>query len=217
MPLHAWLARRHVEAERWKDTDADGDGLSLRVDPDPDGDGLDRFDDPDADGDGVANAADVVAAARALRGQPSDPLMGRYGDLLGRIGMRVCTDVVLDAWLAAGLSLPALLVEHAAAHPEKFEITAENLPADPFFARRVRNYVDLFASHPRLELDPTPRVGDLAFYGRWHAGIVTGVGDGYSVVEAYDLRIAERAGGYVERHTGENARFGRIRRGVGGR
>ncbi|MES2644422.1 MAG: hypothetical protein V4850_33355 [Myxococcota bacterium] len=211
-PAYGWLEDRHAARSAWRHTDADADGLALVDDPDADGDGLPGRLDPDADGDGVANVPDVVAAARALIGQRSDPLMGKYGNLLGRIGFRVCTDVVVDAWLAAGWSLPAQLRDAALASPSQFETTPDNLPGDPYFVRRVRNYVDLFEHGADLTLAETPRPGDLAFYGRAHVALVverTAVS--YRVVEAYGARVAVRDGQEIEARVGERGRFGRVR------
>jgi hypothetical protein len=209
-PAYGWLEGRHVARSAWRQADADADGIGLVDDPDEDGDGLPGLFDPDADGDGVPNVPDVVAAARALVGQRSDPLMGKYGNLLGRIGFLVCTDVVVDAWLGAGWSLPAQLRDAARASPSQFETTPDNVPGDPYFVRRVRNYVDLFEHGAGLTLAERPRPGDLAFYGRAHVALVverTAVS--YRVVEAYGARVAVRDGGEVAARTGEAARFGR--------
>lgn len=208
-----WLAavRQHTAALRWQYADADGDGLPLVADADSDGDGLFGLEDPDADGDGVPNAADAVRAGLSLRGTLSDPLMGKYSNVLGRAGFRVCTDVTVETWLAAGVSAPALLLEAAASHPEWFAIDAGNHPQDPNFVRRVRNYRALFSQHPGLGLGDRPRLGAWAFYGDRHVALVTGVdGVGYSVTEAYGAALGSISGAVVEARSGERAAFGLI-------
>lgn len=208
---HAWLEDRHTARSAWRSRDADADGIALSDDADPDGDGLDGRSDPDADGDGLPNVPDVVAAARALVGRASDPLMGKYDNLLGRIGFLVCTDVAVDAWLAAGWSLPHQLRDAATAAPGAFAIAPDNLPGDPNFVRRVRNYVDLFDHAPGLTLADAPRPGDLAFYGRAHVALVVDVHSvGYRVVEAHGPRVAVQEGAAVEARTGARGRFGRV-------
>ena len=209
------LAARQVAASTWLDADVDGDGRPLRRDLDPDADGLDLLADPDADGDAVENAQDIVAGALSMVGRPTDPLMGMYNNLLGRIGFVVCVDVVVESWMMAGLSLPELLTSSAWEHPEWFAIDPLNGPADPNFPRRVRNYRDLFEMEPGpgLALDSAPHPGDVAFYGRYHAAIVTAVRpEGYTVVEAYSARVAERDGGEVAARTGVEPVFGRVGR-----
>jgi hypothetical protein len=153
--------------------------------------------DEDADGDGVPNTVDVLAAAEAGLGRPADPLMGRWGDPLGRLGFVVCVDVTLEAWLSAGLSIPPLLLESAAAHPEWFPIDATNEPSDPYFLRRVRNWRALFAHEPRLELSDTPRPGDWAFVGTTHVILVDRVTpSGWTGIEAYDATVRRRDGAH---------------------
>jgi hypothetical protein len=207
------LEVRAAAAAAWTRADTDGDGLPLDHDRDADGDGRDFFDDDDADGDGVPDVPDIVAAALAEVGRPADPLMGKYGNLLGRAGFVVCVDIVADAWLAAGRPLAALLADTAGAHPEDFTLSADNSPDDPAFPRRVRNLRDLFAHEPRLVLDTRPQPGDLAFYGRSHVALVTGLrGADYDVVEAYDVFSGVRAGCVVETRGFGDVVFGRVRR-----
>ena len=185
----------------WMDADTDGDGLPLRADADPDGDALP--DDPDADDDGVPNAADAVAGARTMLGAPSDPLMGRYGDPLGRLGFRVCVDVVVEAWMAAGVSLPERLLRTALTTPGRFAITPDNAPGDPYFVRRVRNYRALFAE----ELRGAPMDGDLAFFGDHHVAIDVATTGGIQVIEAFDPLIRVRRVAEVEARTGTKAAY----------
>lgn len=145
--------------------------------------------------------------------------MGRYDNLLGRAGFVVCIDVVVESWMAAGLSLPALLKADSRATPAWFAIEPSNSADDPYFVRRVRNFRDLFEHDARLEIDALPRPGDVAFYGRYHAAVVVSArGSLYTLVEAYGALGGEAAGAGVEARTGESAVFGRVRtdRGLAG-
>lgn len=206
------LERAELRARSFTRADADGDGRPLLVDADADGDGPDVAE-PDADHDGIANGADAAAHARTMVGRHTDPLMGRHGNVLGRLGWIVCTDVVVEAWLAAGVSLPAHLVETARAHPEWFEIDASNRPGDPYFVRRVRNYRPLFERSPSLEMDGTPQVGDWAFFPH-HVVLVVATRPGsYLVVEAYAERVEVVPGRDVESRFGPPLGFGRARPG----
>lgn len=159
--------------------------------------------------------ARAVAGARALRWQPYDPLMGMYGDPLGPWGFVVCIDVPLRAYRAAGIPLASLLKESARSHPEWFKIGPDNAPDNRFFYRRVRNYNDLFRRHPALEASPTPRPGDLAFFGRWHIALVTEVApDGtWRAVEASPRvwGVKESDDAYLVGQWGRPEFFGRVR------
>lgn len=160
-------------------------------------------------------AAQAVAYARSMWAL-YDPLKGRYGDPLTRFGFVVCIDVPLRAYASAGVSLPELLRRAAREHPEWFKLGPGNLPRSPFFTRRVRNYSDLFSNHPDLEISSSPRPGDLAFYGRWHIGLVTEVAsDGsYTVAETSGpiFPVAERGDAAMRRSCGKPSFFGRLRR-----
>lgn len=165
--------------------------------------------------DGAAFRARAVAQARAMRWLPYDPLMGMYGDPLTPWGFVVCIDVPLRAYRAAGVSLAALLKESARAHPEWFKIGPANSPDNRFFYRRVRNYNDLFRNHPALKTSPTPKAGDLVFFGRWHIALVTEVGpDGaWKAVEASPRvwGVKESGSEYLERQWGPPEFFGAAR------
>lgn len=158
--------------------------------------------------------AAAVAYGRAMRA-PYDPLMGKYGDPLRRLGFVVCIDVPLRAYANAGLSLPALLREAAREHPDWFRTGRDNPAAGPFFARRVRNYSDLFRHHPGLEVSSSPQAGDLAFFGRWHVGLVTEVDAAgrYKVVEASgpSVFVREWSDEAEARRWGRPTLFGRVR------
>lgn len=162
--------------------------------------------------DAAARAAAYARSMWALY----DPLKGRHGDPLKRFGFVVCIDVPLRAYASAGVSLPELLRRAAREHPGWFHIGPDNPPHGPFFVRRVRNYSDLFSNHPDLEVSASPRPGDLAFYGRWHIGLVTRVSpDGsYRVAEARGpiLPVAERGDAAMTRSCGKPSFFGRLRR-----
>lgn len=168
---------------------------------------------PEARADAVR--ARVVAGARAMRWLPYDPLMGMYGDPLGPWGFVVCIDVPLRAYRAAGVPLAALLKASALSHPGWFKIGPDNSPDNRFFYRRVRNYNDLFRSHPSLAASPAPQAGDLAFFGRWHIALVTEVApDGsWRAVEASPRvwGVKESGDAYLIRQWGRPEFFGRVR------
>ena len=162
----------------------------------------------------AAAPAQAAAYARSMRAL-YDPLMGMYGDPLKQLGFVVCIDVPIRSYMSAGVSLPELLREAAKENPAWFKIASDNPPPSPFFVRRVRNYADLFQHHPALETSPSPLAGDLAFYGRWHIGLVTEVGpDGtYKVAEARGplFPVTERSDAAMTRRWGEPSFFGRFR------
>lgn len=159
--------------------------------------------------------ARAVAGARAMRWLPYDPFMGTHGDPLTPWGFVVCIDVPLRAYRAAGVSLAALLKESAQTQPGWFKIGPENAPDNRFFYRRVRNYNDLFRNHPALEASPTPKAGDLAFFGRWHIALVTeATPDGaWRAVEATPRvwGVKESGNDYLEKLWGKPEFFGRLR------
>ena len=159
----------------------------------------------------------AIEYARSILRTPYDPLMGMYGDPLGRVGLVVCIDVPIRAYQAGGVSLPLLLKDTARAHPEIFDIGPNNSPSNPFFFRRVRNYAPLFQRHPLLLSSKEPRPGDMAFYGGFHIALVIEVRkDGsFDVIEASPRKghVAVSDGAYMERTWGKPAFFGRIRDG----
>lgn len=159
--------------------------------------------------------ARAVAGARAMSWLPYDPFMGTHGDPLTPWGFVVCIDVPLRAYRAAGVPLAALLKESARTNPGWFKIGPDNAPDNRFFYRRVRNYNDLFRNHPSLEASPTPRAGDLAFFGRWHIALVTeATPDGaWRAVEATPRvwGVKESGNDYLQRQWGAPEFFGRLK------
>lgn len=167
---------------------------------------------PPVDSSQVATTA--VGYAQSMLGMLYDPLMGRFGDPLGKAGCVVCIDVPVRAYQAAGVSLPVLLRESAKSRPEWFSIGPNNPPSSSFFYRRVRNYHPLFKNHPALLADSAPKVGDWAFYGKFHIALVVEVGpDGFKVIEASPVkgRVAVSDSAYMERTWGRPAFFGRLK------
>jgi hypothetical protein len=218
MLIVAFLSIRVVVSlkQEWMYDDQDGDGVALIDDLDPDGDGFDVFSDPDADNDGEPNSAQAAGYALSMKNIPYDPIMGKLHNVLGKAGMVVCIDVPVRSWLRAGLSMPALLKQSAAIHPEWFKIDPSNHPDSPFFYRRVRNYYQLFQKHPGLVHDDKPQVGDWAFYGTTHIALVTAVSENgdTNLVEAspFKLRVAVSTIEEMEKTWGRVSFFGRIRR-----
>ncbi len=198
----------------WVVSDRDNDGLTLLEDLDADGDGKDFLHDKDSDNDGIKDAEEAAIHGKSMEGIPTDYLMGKYFNVLGRIGRVVCVDVPIQSYLMAGASFPALLKRSAASHPDWFEIDESNKPENEFFYRRVRNYYDLFTHHPGLEIDHSPRVGDWAFYGRGHVALVVWVGEAgkYFAMEAYweETELAEDIA--IENIWGPPDFFGRVKR-----
>ncbi|MEK7858764.1 MAG: hypothetical protein AAB320_06435 [Elusimicrobiota bacterium] len=157
----------------------------------------------------------AVFYAQSMLGKIYDPLMGRFGDPLGKAGCVVCIDVPVRSYQAAGISIPLLLRDAAKKNPEWFSIGPNNPPSSSFFYRRVRNYHPLFQHHPALLADTVPKVGDWVFYGKFHIALVVDVGaDGsFRVIEASPLkgRVAVSEGKYMEKTWGRPAFFGRLR------
>ncbi|WP_027724838.1 thrombospondin type 3 repeat-containing protein [Tuberibacillus calidus] len=144
---------------------------------DVDGDGIPNLKDPDADGDGVPNAQDIVQAANRLVGVLYDPLKGGYGNIGGKMGFIVCIDVPRIAYAKAGIRLADLLTADFKRHPKHYNTeNGGNTPETPYFFRRVRNVYDYAQGNGFLVKDSLqPRVGDIVFYGRYHATLVTKV------------------------------------------
>ena len=213
--LCALLAEYHTLKMRWLYSDADNDGIALIDDLDPDRDSMGIFSDHDGDNNGVKNEDQAVAYANSMINTPFDPLMGKYRNVFGRIGMVVCIDVPLRTYLRAGVSFPAALKEAAEKSPEWFDISAGNSPENEFFYRRVRNYSDLFMHKPGLLADANAQKGDWAFYGETHVGLVVSVSrDGsFKVVEAdpYPYRVIEISNVEMNKRWGKATFFGRIR------
>jgi hypothetical protein len=149
-------------------------------------------------------------------GTSYDPLMGRFGDPLGKMGLVVCIDVPVRAYQDAGFSLPSRLREISAQNPSWFTIDANNSPSNPFFYRRVRNYYPLFQNDPLLEAGAKPQPGDWAFYGKTHIAIVSSVNpDGsYEVIEASPFKgsVDYSDDSYMAMTWGEPDFFGRLKR-----
>ena len=208
------LSLVHKHRMDWTAADSDNDGIILLHDTDPDGDGISFCKDRDANNNGKANEAEALSYAGSMTGVPYDPLMGKFDNVLGKLGMVVCIDVPVRAYLSAGVSFPALLRQSAAEHPDWFHINTSNHKEDPFFYRRVRNYFNLFKNHPCLEVSSSPRPGDLAFYGKTHIAVVTSVTDEekFKVIEAspYRLRVVKSTSSYMADTYGPPSFFGRI-------
>jgi len=81
----------------------------------------------------------------------------------------------------------------------------------------VWNYAPLFRSYSRLAVDSKPQVGEWAFYGKRHVGLVVEAGpDGrFQVIEASPVRghVMLSDSQYMERVWGAPTCFGRLKRG----
>jgi len=168
--------------------DVDNDRIVNGSDEDVDGDGRTNLKDVDADGDGINNRRDMVNAANSLVGTLYDPLKGGYGNIGGKMGFIVCIDVPRIAYEKAGIYFQYLLTEDFQNHPEHYDIqNGMNTPDTPYFFRRVRNVYDYADGNGYLiHKSKTPAVGDIVFYGRYHAAMVTKVYNNgtYDEVEA---------------------------------
>jgi len=191
--------------------DTDHDHIQNGSDQDVDGDGILNLKDPDADGDGVKNTKDIVAGADKLVGVLYDPLKGGYGNIGGKMGFIVCIDVPRMAYANAGIYFQDLLTEDYKAHPEHYDDqNGLNTPDTPYFFRRVRNVFDFAAGNGYLiHNSKTPEAGDIVFYGRYHATMVTRVyQDGtYDEVEADPKLIFVQKHIHKKWHQRDVARF----------
>ena len=153
----------------------------------------------DANGNGMANKKEIAAQAEKLSGTLYDPLKGGFNNAGGKMGFIVCIDVPRIAYGKAGISLADLLKEDYSKHPERYENSGgSNTPNTPYFYRRVRNVYDFAEGNGMLIKNAeTPQVGDIVFYGRYHATLVTAVFDDgtFNEVEAHPKLI------FVQEHT----------------
>lgn len=98
----------------------------------------------DSDGDGIDDQTDILESARAyLATRPkykSKYYAGGYPD----DGYGVCTDVVIQALLGAGIDLKSLLDADVSAHPDAYGITQPDPNID---FRRVVNQNVYFQRH----------------------------------------------------------------------
>lgn len=111
--------------------------------------GIEELSSPlDADGDGVDDWHDMVLGARAYIA--TDPhyrskyYPGGYPD----DGLGVCTDVIWQAFRAAGYELKDLVDADIAAHPERYGSIATPDPNIDF--RRVSNLDRFFSAHAQV-------------------------------------------------------------------
>ena len=100
----------------------------------------------DADGDGADDWHDMVQGARDYIA--TRPVYNAYGYYWGGYpddGTGVCTDVIWQAFRAAGYDLKAMLDADVEAHPEWY--AAIEWPEPDIDFRRVANLDDFFAHH----------------------------------------------------------------------
>lgn len=136
---------------------------------------------------------DVVAAARELEGTFYDPLAGRCGNLGGRLGFIVCTDVPVLAYRKAGFSIQDLLAADFKVHPSAYSTEGGNTPSNPYFHRRARNLFAYCQANSCLyPMTSRPQIADVVFYKKpkdrtvTHIALISRVkeGDGYWLIEA---------------------------------
>ncbi|MFD2045457.1 DUF1287 domain-containing protein [Ornithinibacillus salinisoli] len=147
----------------------------------------------DTNKNGITNEVEITSNARDLVGTLYDPLKGSFYDIGGKMGFIVCIDVPRIVFGQAGISLAQLLRDDFEESPEHYETDeGSNTPDTPFFYRRVRNVYDYAKGNDLLiRQADTPQIGDIVFYGRYHATLVTYVHeDGtYDEVEAHPKLI----------------------------
>ena len=137
----------------------------------------------DADGDGTDDWRDMVAGARAyIATRPrykSKYYAGGYPD----DGRGVCTDVIWQAFRAAGYELKDLVDADIAAHPERYDNITTPDPNIDF--RRVSNLDRFFTAHalvlPCSFDDPAV----------WQPGDIVTFGNSDHVAICSDLRRAD--------------------------
>jgi len=144
------------------------------------------------DAGGLPDINTVIANARSLSLTPYDPLMGQHGNIGGKLGFIVCSDIPDIAYGNAGYSFEVLMRNSFRKNPAYFDSANGNNPDNPFFHRRARNLYAYFASIQSLKpASYTPQAGDLVFYRKTpsgyiaHVALVTAVSEeGYKIMES---------------------------------
>lgn len=96
----------------------------------------------DSDGDGIDNYTDIMLSARAYVATNPTYLSAYYAGGYPNDGNGVCTDVIWQALMGAGIDLKSLVDSDIAAHPEVYP---EMLKPDPNIDfRRVKNLAVFF-------------------------------------------------------------------------
>ena len=101
--------------------------------------------DRDDDGDGVDNYTDIMLTARAYVGTKPNYLSSYYAGGYPNDGNGVCTDVIWQAFMGAGIDLKALVDKDIAEYPEAYPHITKADPNIDF--RRVRNLNIFFRRH----------------------------------------------------------------------
>ena len=129
----------------------------------------------DADGDGVDDWTDMVLGARAYIGTHPHYKSKYYAGGYPDDGLGVCTDVIWQAFRAAGYSLKDLVDRDIADHPACYPNI--ETPDGNIDFRRVSNLDTFFRRHAQVltcELDDPAQwqPGDIVIFGdRDHIGI----------------------------------------------
>lgn len=128
----------------------------------------------DADGDGIDDHTDIMRGALAYIA--TDPIYGSkyYSGGYPDDGYGVCTDVIWNAFRAAGYDLKAMVDRDIAEHPEAYPDIESPDPNIDF--RRVRNLRIFFARHAEVLTtkfdDPADwQPGDIVIFDPSHIGI----------------------------------------------
>ncbi len=160
-------------------------------------------------------AAAASTYGRSMTGKLFDPLVGRWGGVLAKIGFVECTDVPVRAYQAAGVPIKILLRRSASEHPEWFETSPDNLIGNRLFFHRAWNYLSLFRNHTALTVGTEPQTGDWVFYGKKHVGLVieTGKYGNFLAAEASPVRgrVVLSDAAYLKRVWGSPTAFGRLK------
>lgn len=130
--------------------------------------------DLDADGDGIDDYTDIMRGALAYIA--TEPIYGSkyYSGGYPDDGYGVCTDVIWNAFRAAGYDLKAMVDRDIAEHPEAYPDIENPDPNIDF--RRVRSLRIFFARHAEVLTtkfdDPADwQPGDIVIFDPSHIGI----------------------------------------------
>ncbi len=129
----------------------------------------------DEDGDGLDDSTDLVLGARAYIATDPHYKSRYYAGGYPDDGCGVCTDVIWQAFAAAGYDLKALVDDDIRQHPEAYPFIP--VPDGNIDFRRVRTLDTFFRRHARLlsnEFDDPAawQPGDIVIFGdREHIGL----------------------------------------------
>jgi len=142
--------------------DRDHDNIINLYDPDMDGDKKTTLDDKDVDGDKIDNNTEIIAAALKMNGQLRDPLNGHILEILPRYGFLTDSDMIKNAYEAAGIFLTQLVIDDYQKNPQLYRKS----PKNSGFSRDLYNLFIFFRNNGMLK-DGSRELqkGDIVFYG----------------------------------------------------